>query len=207
MPDLRVLLIDDHALVRTGLRTMIDSQQGFHVVAEAANGEDGLAAFEESRPDLTLMDLRMPGIGGVECTRAICEKHPSAAVIILTTYDGDEHIYQALRAGARAYLLKETSADQFFDVLRRVHAGDYRHAASIAARLAQRTPGAELSAREIEVLRLVARGDSNKEIASTLGISESTVKNHLNNILGKLNVRDRTEAVTTGLKRGYLSLE
>jgi two-component system NarL family response regulator len=207
MPDLRVLLIDDHSLVRTGLRTMIDSQPGFRVVAEAANGEEGLTAFEEHHPDLTLMDLRMPGMGGVDCTRAICERNPSAVVIILTTYDGDEHIYQALRAGARAYLLKETSADQFFSVLRSVHAGEYRHAPSIAARLAQRMPGAELSGREVEVLRLVARGDSNKEIASALGISESTVKNHLNNILGKLNVRDRTEAVTTGLKRGYLVLE
>ena len=207
MPDLRVLLIDDHALVRTGLRTMIDSQPGFHVVAEAANGEDGIKQFEEYHPDLTLMDLRMPGMGGVECTRAICERFPGAAVVILTTYDGDEHIYQALRAGARAYLLKETSADQFFSVLHSVHAREYRHAPAIAARLAQRMPGAELSSREVEVLRLVARGDSNKEIASALGISESTVKNHLNNILGKLNVRDRTEAVTTGLKRGYLNLE
>jgi two-component system NarL family response regulator len=202
MPDLRVLLIDDHALVRTGLRTMIDSQPGFHVVAEAANGEDGLKLYEEHRPDLALMDLRMPGMGGVECTRAICERFPGAAVIILTTYDGDEHIYQALRAGARAYLLKETSADQFFSVLRGVHAGEYRHAPSIAARLAQRMPGAELSGREVEVLRLVARGDSNKEIASALGISESTVKNHFNNLLGKLNVPARTEAMTTELKRG-----
>ena len=140
MPDLRVLLIDDHALVRTGLRTMIDSQPGFHVVAEAANGEEGLKSYEDHRPDLTLMDLQMPGMGGVECTRSICERFPGASVVILTTYDGDEHIYQALRAGARAYLLKETSADQFFSVLRHVHAGEYRHAPSIAARLAQRMP-------------------------------------------------------------------
>jgi len=207
MSEVRVLLVDDHAIVRTGLRTMIDNEPGLRVVAEASNGEEGLKAYQQHRPEIVLMDLRMPGMGGVECTRAICQHHPDALVVVLTTYDGDEHIYQALRAGARAYLLKETSAEHFFEVLRSVHSGDYHLPPAIAERLAHRLPGGELSGREVEVLRLVARGDINKEIAASLGISESTVKNHLNNILGKLNVRDRTEAVTTALRRGYISLE
>jgi DNA-binding NarL/FixJ family response regulator len=165
MSDVRVLLVDDHAIVRTGLRTMINNQPGLQVVGEASNGEEGLHSYEELRPDIVLMDLRMPVMDGVECTRAIRQKNPDALVIVLTTYDGDEHIHQALRAGARAYLLKETSADQFFAVLRSVHKGEYHLQPGIAERLAQRQPGAELSAREVEVLRLVARGDINKEIA------------------------------------------
>jgi two-component system NarL family response regulator len=185
---------------------MINNEPGLQVVGEASNGEEGLRAYEQLRPDIVLMDLRMPVMDGVECTRGILQRNPDALVIVLTTYDGDEHIYQALRAGAHAYLLKETSADQFFAVLRSVHKGEYLLQPAIAERLAQRQPGAELSAREVEVLRLVARGDINKEIAGSLGISESTVKNHLNNILGKLNARDRTEAVTTALRRGYLAL-
>jgi two-component system NarL family response regulator len=207
MSELRVLLVDDHAIVRTGLRTMINNEPGLRVVGEASNGEEGITAYEQHRPDMVLMDLRMPGMGGVECTRAIRQRDPQAMVVVLTTYDGDEHIYQALRAGARAYLLKESSAEQFFEVLRSVHRGEYHLEPRIAERLARRLPGADLSAREVEVLRLVARGDINKEIAVSLGISESTVKNHLNNILTKLEVRDRTEAVTTALRRGYISLE
>jgi len=204
---IRLLIVDDHLVVRTGLRSMIDSQPDMEVVAEAANGNEAVQAYREHRPDVVLLDLRMPQLNGVEATIAIRNEFPKALIIVLTTYDGDENIYRALQAGAHAYLLKDIPRDQFFQAIRAVHSGQYCIPPAIAARLAQRMPQEELSARELGVLKLIVEGMSNKEIASNLAITESTVKNHVNSILNKLKVKDRTQAATTALRRGIVSLD
>jgi len=162
--------------------------------------------FREHKPDIALMDLRMPVMGGVEATIAIREEFPDARVIVLTTYDGDENIYRALRAGAMAYLLKDIPRGEFLDDVRAVYSGQYCIPPAVAARLAQRMPYSELSTRELDVLKLIVEGLSNKEIGSTLTITESTVKNHVNSILGKLRVSDRTQAATMALRRGIVML-
>jgi two-component system NarL family response regulator len=204
---IRLLIADDHLVVRMGLRSMIDTQPDMVVVAEAANGREAIELFRQHKPDVTLMDLRMPVVGGVEATVAIREEFPDARVIVLTTYDGDENIYRALRAGAMAYLLKDIPRDEFLNDVRAVHDGQYCIPPAVAARLAQRMPYSELSSRELEVLQLVVQGMSNKEIAAALTISESTVKNHVNGILGKLRVNDRTQAATVALRRGIVILD
>src|SRR6184192_3070603 len=168
---IRVLIVDDHLVVRIGLRSMIDTQSDMVVVAEAANGREAVALFREHRPEITLMDLRMPVMGGVEATIAIREDFPDARIIVLTTYDGDENIYRALQGGARAYLLKDIPREEFLDDIRAVYQGQYCIPPAVAARLAQRIPGPELSARELEVLKLIVEGMSNKEIASALSIT------------------------------------
>lgn len=207
MNPIRVLITDDHMVVRTGLRSMIDTEADMKVVAEAANGREAVDLFREHRPDIVLMDLRMPGMSGVEATVAIRQEFPEAHIVILTTYDGDENIYRALQAGARAYLLKDVPRHEFLANLRAVYNGQYCIPPMVAARLAQRMPHADLSAREIDVLKLIVQGMSNKEIASALSVTESTVKNHVNSILNKLNVRDRTQAATTALRRGIVTLD
>jgi len=203
---IRILIADDHLVVRMGLRSMIDTQPDMNVIAEAANGREAVALFRAHQPDVTLMDLRMPVVGGVEATRVIHEEFPDARIIVLTTYDGDENIYRALRGGARAYLLKDIPREEFLDDVRAVYQGQYCIPPAVAARLARRLPGPELSARELEVLKLIVEGMSNKEIAASLAITESTVKNHVNSILSKLNVKDRTQAATTALRRGIVTL-
>ncbi len=204
---IRLLIADDHLVVRMGLRSMIDSQPGMMVVAEAANGREALELFREHKPDIALLDLRMPVMGGVEATIAIRKEFPEARVILLTTYDGDENIYRALRAGAMAYLLKDIPRGEFLDDVRAVYSGQYCIPPAVAARLAQRMPYSELSSRELEVLKLIVEGLSNKEIGSALTISESTVKNHVNSILGKLRVNDRTQAATMALRRGIVMVD
>ncbi|MBI2947662.1 MAG: response regulator transcription factor [Verrucomicrobia bacterium] len=204
---IRILIVDDHWVVRTGLKSMIDSQPDMAVVAEAANGQEAVQFFREHRPDIVLMDLRMPGLSGVEATVEIRAQFPEARIVVLTTYDGDENIYRALQAGARAYLLKDIPRNEFLDDIRAVHSGQYCIPPGVAARLAQRMPHPDLSSRELEVLKLIVEGMSNKEIASTLSVTESTVKNHVNSILGKLNVRDRTQAATAALRRGIVMVE
>jgi len=204
---IRILIVDDHWVVRTGLRSMIDSQPDMAVVAEATNGQEAVQLFREHRPDIVLMDLRMPGLSGVEATVEIRAQFPEARIVVLTTYDGDENIYRALQAGARAYLLKDIPRNEFLDDIRAVHSGQYCIPPGVAARLAQRMPHPDLSSRELEVLRLIVEGMSNKEIASALSVTESTVKNHVNSILGKLNVRDRTQAATAALRRGIVMVE
>ena len=204
---IRILIADDHLVVRMGLRSMIDSQPDMVVTAEAANGQEVVALFRQHHPDIVLMDLRMPGLGGVEATLAIREEFPQAHVIVLTTYDDDENIYQALHAGARAYLLKDTPGKDFLETIRAVHHGQYCIPPAIAARLAQRLSFPDLSSREMEVLKRIVAGLSNKETAAALGITESTVKNHVNSILRKLHVNDRTQAATTALRRGIVSLD
>jgi len=203
---IRLLIADDHLVIRMGLRSMIDTQPGMVVVAEAANGREAIELFREHKPDVALMDLRMPIMGGVEATIAIREEFPEARVIVLTTYDGDENIYRALRAGAMAYLLKDIPRGEFLDDVRAVYSGQYCIPPAVAARLAQRMPYSELSSREMEVLKLIVEGLSNKEIGSALTISESTVKNHVNSILAKLRVSDRTHAATMALRRGIVML-
>ncbi len=203
---IRILIADDHLVVRIGLRSMIDTQPDMNVIAEAANGREAVALFRDHQPDVTLIDLRMPVMGGVEAVGVIHEEFPDARIIVLTTYDGDENIYRALQGGARAYLLKDIPREEFLDDIRAVYQGQYCIPPAVAARLAQRIPGPELSARELEVLKLIVEGMSNKEIASALSITESTVKNHVNSILGKLNVKDRTQAATTALRRGIVTL-
>jgi two-component system NarL family response regulator len=204
---IRLLLVDDHLIVRAGLKTLLESQPDLRVVAQAGSGPAALEQCGAHQPDIVLMDLRMPGMNGVEAITAIREKFPNIRSIVLTTYDGDEDIYRAIQAGARAYLLKTTSRAELVEVIKAVHQGDYRLAPEFAARLAQRMAEPQLSARELEVLQWIVRGQSNKEIAVTLNLAENTVKNHVKTILEKLHVKDRTQAATTGLQRGLVHLE
>ena len=203
---LSLLLVDDHHIVRTGLAGSINVEPDLHVVAEAATGELAIELYAQHRPDVVLMDLRLPGISGIEAIRAICANHRDARVIALSTYDGDEDIYRALQAGARSYLLKNIVRSELIAAIRAVHAGDRYIVPDIAQRIAERVSYHELSARELEVLRAVAGGRSNKEIAAALYIAEVTVKLHVSSILAKLKVNDRTQAVTKALQRGILHL-
>ena len=204
---IRILLVDDHLVVRMGLAFMINSQPGMTVIAEAASGTEALALYQQHRPDLVLMDLKMRDMTGIDCTAQLRQLDPAARVIILTTYAGDENIYRALKAGARAYLLKDMGREEILSTLHRVHEGHTCLPAELASSLAQRLPDADLSPREIAILQAIAVGNSNKEIGTLLGITESTVKGHVNHLLSKLKARDRTEAVTLGLKRGLITLE
>ncbi len=204
---IRILIVDDHLVVRMGLRSMIDTQPDMTVVAEAGDGNEALQLYRQHHPDIVLLDLRMPNLNGVEATVAIRAEFPGALIIVLTTYDDDENIYRALRAGAHAYLLKDIPRDEFLQAVRAVHHGDYCIPPPIAARLVQRMPYDELSTREIEVLERIVEGMSNKEIGTTLAITESTVKNHVNSILSKLRVKDRTQAATSALRRGIVTLD
>jgi two-component system NarL family response regulator len=177
------------------------------VVAQARNGREAVELYREHRPDVTLMDLNMPEMGGVEAVQTIRAEFPNARIIILTTYDGDEDIFRGLSAGAKAYLLKEGSVDQLIDTIRAVHRGQVRIPEEVAAKLAARMMTTELTAREKEVLHLIAAGNSNQEIGSALFITEATVKAHVNRILDKLDVSDRTQAVTVALRRGLVHLD
>ena len=203
---MRVIITDDHPVVREGLAAMIETEPDMTVVGQARSGEEALELFRRVRPDVTLMDLRMPGIGGVEAIRAIRREFPDSRVIVLTTYDGDEDIYRAIEAGAQAYLLKDMLCDEILGAIRAVHTGQRRIPAAVGTRLAERMAGMNLSEREQRVLELVATGKSNREIAAALEITEATVKGHMTNILGKLGVTDRTQAVITALRRGLVHL-
>jgi two-component system NarL family response regulator len=204
---IRVLLAEDHEVVRDGLAAIIDYQADMTVVGHACNGEEAVERFAELQPDITLMDLRMPGMGGAPAIEAIRKKFGDARIIVLTTYDGDENIYRALKAGARGYLLKDSGKDDLLSAIRAVHEGRSYVPPEIATRLVTRTQaGAPLTTREIEVLQLMAEGKSNKEIGAALFISEGTVKTHVNSIHEKLSVSDRTEAVIVALKRGIIDL-
>lgn len=203
---IRVLIADDHFVVRMGLAAVINTQADMDVVAEATTGKQAVELFRQHRPDITLMDLRMPEMDGIEAITAIRQEFSESRFIVLTTYDGDEDIYRALQAGARAYLLKDMLRDGLVEAIRAVHAGQRRIPAEVANRLAERMNRTELTARELEVLRLIVLGKSNKEIASELRIAEGTVKIHINNILSKLSVSDRTQAATFALQRGIIHL-
>jgi DNA-binding NarL/FixJ family response regulator len=203
---IRIMVVDDHPVVREGFAGMIGTEPDMRLVAEARSGEEAQRLFRQHRPDVTLMDLRMPGVNGVEAIRAIRREFPQSRFIVLTTYDGDEDIYRALEAGAQAYLLKDMLCDEILAAIRAVHAGQRRIPAEVGTRLAERMSGLELSGREQQVLELVVKGQSNKEIAARLDITEATVKGHVTNILSKLGVTDRTQAAITALRRGLVHL-
>ena len=202
-----ILTADDHPLIRDGLAAVLRAESGLQVVAEAANGEEAIEAYARLHPDIVLMDLRMPVMDGLAATRAILADDPNARIIVLTTYDGDEDIHRALAAGARGYLLKDMMRTDLLGVIRAVHRGQRGIPAPVAARLAEHTPRIGLTPRELEVLRLVADGLSNAQVAQRIGRTEGTVKVHLKNILQKLDAKDRTEAVTTALRRGFIRLD
>jgi DNA-binding NarL/FixJ family response regulator len=203
----RVLVVDDHVLFRTGVANIINQEADLRVVAEAANGEDALAAFERYHPDVTLLDLRMPVMEGVEVVRRLRERDPQAKVIVLTTYDTDEDISRALRAGAKAFVLKDITAEALVACIHDVLAGKTYLAPSAAAKLAEGVTRVQLTPRELATLRLLADGRANKEIATALGISERTVKTHLGHLFEKLGVTSRTEAVKVASRRGLVRLE
>jgi DNA-binding NarL/FixJ family response regulator len=202
-----VLVVDDHALLRTGVANIINQEADLRVVAEAGNGVEAIQAFETHHPDVTLLDLRMPIMEGVEAVRQIRERDPRARVIVLTTYDTDDEIARALKAGAKAYVLKDISADDLIGCIRDVLAGKTYLAPSAAAKLAEGVTRVQLTPREIAALRLMADGKANKEIASALSISERTVKTHLGHLFEKLGVTSRTEAIKVATRRGLVRLE
>jgi two-component system NarL family response regulator len=202
-----VLVVDDHSLLRTGVANIINMEPTLEVVAEAANGRDAIAAFRTFHPDVVLMDLRMPEMEGVEAVRQIREIDPQARVVVLTTYDADEDIARALQAGAKAYILKDITADALVACIRDVLAGKTYLAPSAAAKLAERVTQVQLTPRELSALRLLANGNSNKEIASALEISERTVKTHLGHLFEKLGVTSRTEAVRVATRRGLVRFD
>lgn len=203
---IRILIADDHSVVREGLVSLIKRKSDMVVVAEASNGREAVDLWKKHRPDITLLDLRMPELDGVGAIKEIRELDETAHVIVLTTFDGDEDIYRAIKAGAKAYLLKDTARDALVDCVRRAHAGETYLPPQLAAKLAERVSGEALSAREIEVLRRIAAGKSNKEIGAELFISEGTVKTHVKSIFAKLDVVSRTEAVATATRRGWIQL-
>ena len=203
----RVLIADDHGVVREGLVSMIRrNKTSMMVVGEADNGSEAVELWKEHRPDVTLLDLRMPELDGVEAIKSIRAIDENARIVILTTFDGDEDIYRAIQAGAKGYLLKDVAGETLLDCIRRVHAGETFVPGHLVAKLAQRLTGDTLSKREIEALRLMAQGKSNKEIAAALFISEGTVKSHVKAIFVKMNVASRTEAVTEATRRGLIRL-
>lgn len=207
MTQIRILVVEDHHIVRQGLVALLKTVPDMTVVADASDGQEAVTLFRQHQPDVTLMDLRLPNLSGVEAVKEIRAEFPAARIIVLTTFDGDEDIYRALQAGARGYLLKGMFGEELIDAIRAVHSGKSRIPPLIAERLAGRVSGAELTNRELDVLRLIVSGRSNKEIGGELTITEATVKTHINSILSKLGVTDRTQAATTALQRGLVHLQ
>jgi DNA-binding NarL/FixJ family response regulator len=204
---IRIMCVDDHPLVRKGITSIIASEPSMKMVGEAGNGREAVEKYKEVQPDVVLMDLRMPEMDGVEATREIRKINPDARIIALTSYDGDQDIYKAIEAGVRGYILKEMVHTKVIDAIRTVHSGKRLMPQEVAERLSEYFPQVALTPREIEVLRYVAKGLANKEIAHQLGTASGTVKMHVQNILAKLNASDRTHAVTIALERGILHLD
>ena len=203
---MKVMVVDDHPLLRVGITAIVNARSDMNVVAQAQTGEEAVALFPRCRPDVTLIDLKLPGMSGVATIRAIREVHPTARFIVVTTYEGDEDIHRALEAGAQGYVIKGMPYQVLVQALQRVHSGRRFLPPTVVDALASRMPDSELSAREQEVLGLLVAGKSNKEIAHSLGITEATVKSHVSAILMRLNVNDRTQAVVTALQRGLIHL-
>ena len=207
MEPIRILVVEDHHVVRQGLVALVKTVPDMEVVAEASDGKQAIDLFRQHSPDITIMDLRLPELSGVDAIKAIRQEFPAARIIVLTTFDGDEDIYRALQAGARGYLLKDMFGEELMDAIRTVHAGKTRIPPAVAQRLADRMGGPSLTGRELGVLKLIVAGNSNKEIGRELKISEATVKTHINSILSKLAVSDRTQAATTALQRGIIHFD
>jgi DNA-binding NarL/FixJ family response regulator len=203
---IRILTVDDHALLREGIAALVNAESDMKLVAEASDGQQAIEKFRLHRPDVTLMDLQMPTLNGIEAIIAIRTEFPKARIIVLTTYAGDVQIVRALKAGARGYILKGHVHRELLETIRAVHAGQKRIPPDVAVELADHAAEEELTSREIDVLRLIASGNANKEIAGQLSIAEETVKSHITKILAKLGANDRTHAVTIGLKRGIIEL-
>jgi two-component system, NarL family, response regulator len=204
---IRILVVDDHFMVRMGLSASLNVEPDMEVVAEAGNGETALEAYRKHRPSLVMMDLRLPGTSGVECTAAILQEFPDAKVLMLSTHSGEEEIYRALHAGARGYVVKSVVREELLRAVREVHQGRQYFDPIVASQLAERRSHRPLSSREVEVLRMVAKGLGNKEIANALNIAEVTVKLHVSHVLEKLSVKDRTQAATVALQRGIIGLD
>lgn len=203
---MRIMIVDDHPLMRVGIAAILATRDDMEVVAQASSGEEAMRLYADCSPDLVLMDLRLPQMSGVDAIRAIRASSPEARFVVLTTYEGDEDIYQALEAGARGYLIKGMPHEALIDALRKVHAGGRFLPAPVTRALASRHPESELSPRESEVLQLLVAGRSNRDIAGALGIKEATVKSHVSVILMRLGVEDRTQAVVAALRRGLVHL-
>jgi DNA-binding NarL/FixJ family response regulator len=203
---IRVLAVDDHPLLREGIAALIGSEDNMALIGEACNGREALDLFRKYQPDVTLMDLQMPEMNGIDAIGAIRGEFPEARIIVLTTHPGDVQVSRALKAGARAYLMKGQLRNELLETIRAVHAGQKRLSSEIAAGIAEHSTDGALTPREIGVLRLVAAGNSNKEIGAQLSLTEVTVKSHLKNVLAKLGANDRTHAVTIALKRGIIDL-
>ena len=204
---IRILTVDDHPILRKGLAALVNAEPDLKLVAEASNGKEAIEAFRGHQPDITLMDLQMPQLDGIQAIEAICNEFPAARIIVLTTYTGDTQVVRALKAGARAFVLKGHVLDELLDTIRAVHTGKKRIPPDVAAELADHATDDALTEREIDVLRLIAAGNGNKQIADELSISEATVKSRVTNILSKLGANDRTHSVTIGLKRGIIELD
>jgi DNA-binding NarL/FixJ family response regulator len=204
---IRILTVDDHPLLRKGIAALVNAEPDMKLIAEASNGRDALDAYRTYRPDVTLMDLQMPGMDGLEAIQAICREFLDARIIVLTTYDGDMRVLSALRAGARAYMLKANVHEELLNVIRAVHAGQKRIPQEIAQDLATHAADDALTEREIDVLKLIALGNGNKQIAGRLSITEATVKSRVTGILSKLGANDRAHAITIGLRRGIIMLD
>jgi two-component system NarL family response regulator len=203
---IRILVAEDHLVARVGVTTIVNLQTDMTIVAEASNGQQAIELYRKHRPDVTLLDMRMPILSGLDAAAAIRAEFPQARLIALTTYGGDQDIRRALDAGVMAYLTKDVLHDELLKAIRAVHAGQQYLPASVSAALAAHMPKSDLSAREVQVLELIVRGLANKQIAYSLNIAEHTVKNHVKNILSKLNVQDRTQAATAAIQRGIVHL-
>ena len=203
---IRVLTVDDHPLLRDGIAALIGSEEDMELIGEASNGREGLDLFRKFRPDVTLMDLQMPEMNGIDAIGAIRGEFPEARIIVLTTHPGDVQVSRALKAGARAYLMKGELRKELLETIRAVHAGQKRLSSEVAAEIAEHVTDSSLTPREVDVLRLVAAGNANKEVGARLSLTEVTIKSHMKNILAKLGANDRTHAVTIALKRGIIDL-
>jgi two-component system NarL family response regulator len=204
---IRIMVVDDHFVVRIGLTESINLESDMSVDLEASNGQQAIARFREEKPDIVLMDVKLPDMSGIDATGAICKEFPDASIIMLSTHNNEEDIYRSIQAGARTYVLKAAPREELVETIRAIHSGQRRIAPVIGARLAERARHDELTVREMDVLRLVADGKSNKEIGSVLDLAEITVKIHVGRILAKLHANDRTQAAMTALRRGILSME